>query len=425
MTQRYNTAATWGAVMVGLFTLLATAPAHADWVDQGVLAQPIPSSLPQPERIEFHTMGVGDDIFSLFGHSALCVIDSQTPTGRCYNYGTSDFRNPVWLTWEVLRGRAPFWVSRMSKPMMLRVYRRQDRTEYIQVLPLTDEEERRLSMLLQHEALPENKHYVYNHFFDNCATRLRDHIDTATRGRLSAGAHDELLSITFRDYVRQGLAMQPALLTLTEFMLGRSLDRQVTLWEAMFLPQVMRQEVQKRFGVEPTIVYTRQKDDGSPDPNRGWQILLGIALLALALTTTTALVSSGEQRPLSTRAGRVRRLGLVVAGLLLGVPALMIGLMIVLSSLPEFRYNEAMLVFLPTDLMLIGLSGVRLRRYLQIRVGWLAVVTVLTAVGLLSQPLWAPIALAAGCLIPLAWAEHQRTHTAGGSTTLNDTDDAT
>ena len=415
-------AAAWG--VVALWALWAAPAAADEWVDTGALAEGIPPGTPQPHRIELHTMGNGDTIFSHFGHSALCVVDDEVPVGLCYNYGTAEFDDPVTLTWEVLRGRAPFWVSKQSRRLMLHVYKKQDRTEYVQVLPLTDEEELRLSALLRHDAKPENKDYIYNHFFDNCATRLRDHIDTATRGRLSAGAREELLEVEFRDYVRQGFASAPALLVWSEVMIGRSVDRRVTLWEAMFLPRVIRREVTERFGVEPEVLYTRQKPPQEHDPMRGQQILMGLALLALALMLTTSLASS----PLATtRQRRLRRAGLVIAGLTLGGLALLMDLLAVLSLLPELRYNEAMLVFLPTDLLLLGLDGPRLRRYLQVRAVWLIGIAGLAATGALVQPLAAPLALAVGFIAPLWWAERRRENlpkprdgsTSGEATTLD------
>src|SRR5262245_47152485 len=62
-----------------------------------------------PPVVELYTMGPGDELFSAFGHAAVCVLDERTPAGRCYNYGTADFRTPLPLTWNFVRGRARFW----------------------------------------------------------------------------------------------------------------------------------------------------------------------------------------------------------------------------------------------------------------------------------------------------------------------------
>src|SRR5947207_2198338 len=90
----------------------------------------------QPATVELYTMGPGDDLFSAFGHAAICVRDARSPAGRCYNYGTADFRTPVPLTFHFIRGRARFWVSVIDLPRLLWLYRGADRTVYRQRLPL-------------------------------------------------------------------------------------------------------------------------------------------------------------------------------------------------------------------------------------------------------------------------------------------------
>ena len=73
--------------------------------------------------IDVYTMGQGDELFSAFGHAAICVTDAEAPRGRCYNYGTADFTTPLPLTWSFIRGRALFWVSTTDVPHMLRLLR--------------------------------------------------------------------------------------------------------------------------------------------------------------------------------------------------------------------------------------------------------------------------------------------------------------
>ena len=61
--------------------------------------------------------------------------------------------------------------------------------------------------------------------------------------------------------------------------------------------------------------------------------------------------------------------------------------------------NEALLVFLPTDLLLPLLGARRRRRYALVRVVELLVISLLLALGLFEQPLFAPLLVA---LLPLA-----------------------
>src|SRR5687768_12571111 len=75
---------------------LAAAPARAD----------------ETPRVELYTMGLGDSLFEVFGHAAMCLRYPGAP-GRdlCFNYGTADFSDPADLILRFLRGEAEFWVS--------------------------------------------------------------------------------------------------------------------------------------------------------------------------------------------------------------------------------------------------------------------------------------------------------------------------
>ena len=60
---------------------------------------------PAAPEVELYTMGPGDDLFSLYGHAAICIDE------RCYNFGTIIVQDAFSLAWSFLRGRAWFGVS--------------------------------------------------------------------------------------------------------------------------------------------------------------------------------------------------------------------------------------------------------------------------------------------------------------------------
>jgi hypothetical protein len=334
-------------------------------------------------RAELWTMGPGHDVFSTFGHGAICMYWEEWPEGLCYNYGTAAFDSPTTLIIEFLRGRARFWVSVNDTTGTLRSYRRMDRTIYRQRLPLTDEQALLLLERVEHDALPENREYVYHHFLDNCTTRVRDHIDAVTGGALSRDAGMRF-GPTWRDLIRDGFKGDLGLIMLVELLPSRTTDRYPTLWDAMFLPDVMRAEVTARLGVEPEILNVRKTPLRPGSPQRGRR---AIALLSLALAAVCSLsVASGNRV--------ARRAGLVVAGLVLGLAAMVVYALIFSTVVADLRQNEVAMVLLPTDLALVGLSGRGLRGYLNVRLGLLGVVAVLSLAGALHQPLLPALLLA-------------------------------
>lgn len=338
--------------------------------------------------VDVYTMGVGDDLFSAFGHAAICVTDEEMPRGRCYNYGTADFSTPVPLTWNFLRGRARFWVSTIDAPRMLAFYATAGRAVWRQRLPLDAPTGARVAAALAASTVGAAKYYRYHHFKDNCTTRIRDVLDRATAGRLSA--HPRAGGPTFRQWAEAGFAGNIPLLAVVELVLGRSADQHTDSWSAMFLPSELRAELARRFDASPILVVPGRLQPASRAVWPGAVLFVALgAALALGL-----IVGAGRGR-------RGFRAALGLTAVVLGLVGTVLWALAALSTFPELRVNEALLAFWPTDLLLPWLTGRRLRGYLTARVVVLMLVMA-AHVGLLVQPL-APTLLA---LLPLgtAWA---------------------
>lgn len=330
-------------------------------------------------HVALYTMGPGDDLFSLFGHAALCVFDERHPRGRCYNYGTTDFSRPLELTLDFLRGRAEFWVSTSSEPAMVDAYRGQDRSVYRQNLPLDDAAARALAQTLSRDAEPGHSRYVYHHFDDNCATRLRDYVDRFTDGQLSAATR-EPRERTIRDVVREQLAGHGGLLVLSELLLGRRVDMPASEWQAMFLPEVLREQTLERLHAIPTRVAERRAPLPRGDPNRGRAL---IAVFGAGFGIACGILHASRRR-------RLARAGLAVGGIVFGGSGLALAAIAALSSVPELCENELLLIITPLDLMLVFLRGRWLVWFVWLRLAGLALALTGVAAGVLLQPILAP-----------------------------------
>lgn len=313
-------------------------------------------------------MGAGDDLFSAFGHAAICVFDARAVEGRCYNYGTADFTTPLPLTWAFIRGRALFWVSVAALPDMLRYYIDVGRAVWRQQIPLGPDDARRAAALLEAGAEETAKFYRYHHFDDNCTTRIRDVLDKATGGALQMHVEDR--GITFREYARRGFAGDWPMLVVTDLLLGRKADRRATTWTAMFLPAELRSTVATRLDAPPEMMLAGKV---RPPPGKTWLGTLAFVVIGAAL----ALIIIVGRRRLS--------LALAPTAIVLGLVAVVLDLLAILSTFPELRYNENLLAFWPTDLALPFIAKHR-RQYLNARLVVLALL-VLLHLGLLMQPL--------------------------------------
>jgi hypothetical protein len=335
------------------------------------------------QEVEVYTMGPGADVFSRFGHAAMCVRDAESPGGRCYNYGTTDFSTPGPLTWQVLRGRARFWVSAAPLDLMLAWYAGEDRTVWRQRVRLAPDAFAALQRRLREDMRPESRAYVYHHFRDNCTTRVRDHLDAVTLGALR-GPADAPHGPSWRAMVREGFASDPPLLAVSDLLLGRPLDAAPTRWEAMFLPAALRDEVARRLGAAPEVVHARRAPAPAARPSAD---VAAFALLAALL----AALGVGRRRPLRA-----------LAGLATGALGLLVWTLSLASALPELHDNDLRAVLLPTDLALGALRGPALTLYARARVAMALAASCLHALGVTPQPVHLAALAVVAAMLP--WA---------------------
>jgi hypothetical protein len=357
------------AALIALFLVaIAGSPAHAQYSR--------PSDPSQYPVIELVTMGVGGLIWERHGHIALCVRYPNPREDACYNYGIGDFHRPLKMTSGFFRGNQSFWVGKMNPGFMFSIYRDADRTIWVQPLPLTPEQKQKVIAKLELDILDENRYYAYDHFWDNCTTRVRDVLDDATDGAVRT-MEGPVGTETFRDLARKGFYGMRVPLLVTDIAMGRVTDRVPTYFEKMFLPDYMREAAQRLWGVEPIVVYERR---GPPPLDHGpsgrWRFALVILLLTAPAWITRLL-------------GRFERTGLAVAILPYAVLGFVLTFLAIISPLPYVRANESCLVLIPFDVLMIWFLRPRHRRlYARIRVGMVLLAGLLLAVGVFTQPIW-------------------------------------
>jgi len=367
------------ALLIGLSASAAAQPQRASIDVQ-------PQSL-TPPTVYLYSFGLGDVVFEKFGHSALCLEYAELPRRDprrfvCFNYGVTDFSDPAAVIWGFLRSNQRFWVEPVPEAEIMHYYTRfEDRTVWQQRLDLEPDQARKIEARLWNDIKEENRYYIYHHFDDNCTTRLRDMIDEATGGKLREGS-DGRHPLTFRQFGASGLAEYELLIAVSDFITGRRLDRHPTMWQAMFHPDELRQAVEDKLGAPTVVLSTRKGPDHkrSGPSGRGWVVLISVLLTApLALVRWRGL---GE------------RVALVVACLPLILFGIALWAIFFIITIDWVRWNEAMLLFIPIDVVLPFLSPARRRRYAQVRVAIVALVSIFAAIGIFRQPLWVPALVA-------------------------------
>lgn len=243
--------------------------------------------------IRLATFGPGDEIVQYFGHTALEVTDTRLRVSRLYNFGMFSF-GPDMLP-KFLMGRLEFWLGVQPPGAAYHLYRSLQRDVRISELNLPAENRLAMAKALADNARPENRVYLYHHYYDNCATRIVDAIDAAVDGQFKAH-YSEPIAYTFRDFTHRYTAHDPLIDWVLVFLMNDEMETPLKQTDAMFLPVELEDAVTAfsydNRGVKTPLVsrsVTLAEAVGMPvipdEPPTTWPytLLLGLALLALSL----------------------------------------------------------------------------------------------------------------------------------------------
>jgi len=175
----------------------------------------------------------GDHITDYFGHIAMVVKDTSNDVSKVYNFGLFSFDDGFISRFAM--GRLIFSKAALSLSGTIRHYINANRTITFHELNLPDNKKLILARQLSWEVMPENSQYLYHHYNDNCATRLRDLIDNAVDGQFKE-LTNEPSRLTLREHTIRYTEQDPLMQWLLMFLMNNSIDEPVLEWDEMFLP---------------------------------------------------------------------------------------------------------------------------------------------------------------------------------------------
>lgn len=239
-------------------------------------------------RISLITCGPGyNEIYEVFGHTAVRIIDSQDKTDLVYNYGTfNGFEENFEL--KFMRGKLPYYLSVYPFRDFVPEYIQTRRSVAEQVLDLNDGQKEAIQQYLDVNAEPENRQYKYDFFYDNCATRIRDIFpnsigkDFKYHPILPAGSKE-----TFRDIINRYFYATKWERFGINILLGSKIDKVMTDKDVMFLPDylslgVKNATVNNRAMAEKPVIML-EGGPAAPDNVSGPMVLtMAICVLTVA-----------------------------------------------------------------------------------------------------------------------------------------------
>lgn len=342
-----------------------------------VQKQTVPPATEDSIRFSLLTCGAGEEIYSLFGHTAIRYENCTRGIDAVFNYGIFSFNTPNFILRFTL-GETDYQLGVTSYKQFAYEYTWTGRDVWQQTLNLNAEEKKKLLALLEENYLPQNRIYRYNFFYDNCATRPRDQIERAVQGTLEYA--DDMTSfqtgISFRDIVHQYTIGHSWARFGIDLCLGSQADKDITRRQMMFAPFYLKDflakaQLKNAQGMERPLVSSEDHIIQSPQQTSTEEAPSPLQTAFLLFTIVT----------IATAYGIYRRKSLWLLDLLLflaaGVAGCILAFLASFSQHPAVSPNYLLFLFHPLHLLCLPWMIKRVRKKEKSIYMW-ANITVLT-----------------------------------------------
>lgn len=196
----------------------------------------------KPKTISLLTCEPGNMLYTLFGHTAIRVKDADCDW--VFNYGTFDFDTPNFYG-KYIKGELMYQLAAQPFSSFYHTYDRMEVAVYEQELKLDSAQQQKLVRALMENYKPENRTYLYDFLYDNCATRVRDLFENQITDSESTyrWAIAKSSDKTFWNLLDEKLRIAPWCEWGIHTLLGQDGNKVATAREEMFLPEMLMQAV--------------------------------------------------------------------------------------------------------------------------------------------------------------------------------------
>ncbi len=191
--------------------------------------------LSEKAEISIVTAGSGSVLYEAFGHSAIRIKDNEKGFDVVYNYGIFDFNAPNFYT-NFVKGKLLYQLGRYDFKYFLYSYDKDKRWVKQQILSLNQKEKQAYFNFLENNTKPENKSYLYDPFFDNCATKLRDITQSVLKEKVTFYDNHLEKGLSFRTLMNRELHYNSWGSLGINIALGSKLDAIADPLQYMYLP---------------------------------------------------------------------------------------------------------------------------------------------------------------------------------------------
>lgn len=193
-------------------------------------------------KISLLTCSPHDEVYSVYGHTAIRYVNLNNGEDWTFNYGIFNFNKPF-FTLRFIFGFTDYQLGVIPFEFFKQEYSKENRQVIEQELNLTSEEKYNIYKALRDNYLPQNRVYRYNFIYNNCTTKARDIIETNIKGKIIYPEEEDDVSI--RDLIHECTEDYPWLKFGDDLCLGLVADFDADRKTQQFLPLYLMRDYSK------------------------------------------------------------------------------------------------------------------------------------------------------------------------------------
>jgi hypothetical protein len=216
--------------------------------------------LSKEAEISVLTCGTSNEIYALFGHTAIRVNDKLNGIDEVYNYGAFDFSTSNFAL-KFVKGNLQYFAVANSYDNFIANYTYEKRSVYEQILNISTAQKQRLFALLNESLLLENREYTYKFIDQNCTSMAVDVINKSLNQEVIVKKGDQessyrsILYPYFNNHFYEQLG--------TSIIFGTKTDQAGT---KIFLPFELKESLKQL----PIVKENKTLLEFKPEPTNSW-----------------------------------------------------------------------------------------------------------------------------------------------------------
>lgn len=207
------------------------------------------------------------NVYSLYGHTAIRIQDKQNHLDMAVNYGMFSFDKPFFILRFVF-GLTDYSMDIEDFEAFRIYYATRGAGVKQQTLNLTKEEKRAIIDAIIKNYEPQNRVYRYNYFYDNCTTRARDILLDNINGTIRYQTRNKN-SESYREMIHDYNEQQRWARFGNDLLLGIKADLPTNHEQQQFLPDNLRKDF------DNAVVIDKNGQKRALVSNSSWVVLPG------------------------------------------------------------------------------------------------------------------------------------------------------